>query len=136
VPLDSLEISERMGVIFLSYFSSMLISVATLLATLSSIFRSRAAFGLENPALRHPIGVLQKSARKTREICPRGTCAYRNIRAYPPGAPVVENPQRGALQPGRRHYKRAGGLANHSDPLECKRFILPASSQTLATSLL
>jgi hypothetical protein len=85
VPLDSLEISERMGVIFLSYFSSMLISVATLLATLSSILRSRAAFGLENPALRHPIGVLQKSARKTREICPRGTCAYRNIRAYLPG---------------------------------------------------
>jgi putative transposase len=42
----------------------MLISVTTLLATLSSIFRSRAGLGLENLALRHQIGVLQRSARK------------------------------------------------------------------------
>ena len=42
----------------------MLISLATLLATLSSIFRSRAAIELENLALRHQIGVLQRSARK------------------------------------------------------------------------
>jgi transposase InsO family protein len=42
----------------------MLISLTTLLATLSSIFRSRAALGLENLALRHQIGVLQRSARK------------------------------------------------------------------------
>jgi hypothetical protein len=48
---------------------------------------------------------------------------------------VVENPQRGALQPGRRHHNRTGGLANHSDPLECKRFIPPASGQALATAL-
>lgn len=41
----------------------MLISLTTLLATLSSIFRSRAALELENLALRHPIGVLQRSAR-------------------------------------------------------------------------
>jgi hypothetical protein len=41
----------------------MLISLQTLLATLSSIFGSRAAFVLENLALRHPIGVLQRSAR-------------------------------------------------------------------------
>src|SRR6202047_3355573 len=41
----------------------MLISLTTLLATLSSIFRSRAALGLENLALRHQIGVLQRSAR-------------------------------------------------------------------------
>jgi hypothetical protein len=34
------------------------------LATLSSIFRSRAALGLENLALRHQIGVLQRSAKK------------------------------------------------------------------------
>ena len=37
---------------------------ATLLATLSSIVRPRAALGLENLALRHPIGVLQRCARK------------------------------------------------------------------------
>jgi hypothetical protein len=136
VPLDSLEISERMGVIFLSYFSSMLISVTTLLATLSSIFRSRAAFGLENPALRHPIGVLQKSAIKRAKFVLAGPVLTETSGPSLPGLPVVENPQHGALQPGRRHYKRAGGLANHSDPLEGKRFIPPASGQTLATSLL
>src|SRR6267143_5760416 len=42
----------------------MLISLATLLTTLSSIFRSRAALQLENLALRHQIGVLPRSARK------------------------------------------------------------------------
>ena len=40
------------------------ISLTTLLATLSSIFRSRVALGLENLAPRHHIGVLQRSARK------------------------------------------------------------------------
>jgi putative transposase len=39
-------------------------ALTTLLATLSSIFRSRAAFELENLALPHQIGVLQRSARK------------------------------------------------------------------------
>jgi hypothetical protein len=42
----------------------MLISLTTLLATPSSIFRSRTALGLENLALRHQIAVLQRSARK------------------------------------------------------------------------
>src|ERR1700724_1571318 len=42
----------------------MLISLATLLAPLSSIFRSHAALQLENLALRHQIGVLRRSARK------------------------------------------------------------------------
>ena len=42
----------------------MLISLTTLFATLSSIFHSRAALGLENLALRHQIGILQRSARK------------------------------------------------------------------------
>jgi putative transposase len=46
----------------------MLISLTTLLATLSSIFRSRAALGLETLALRHQIGVLQRSARKRRKL--------------------------------------------------------------------
>jgi putative transposase len=36
----------------------------TLLATLSSIFRSRAALELENLALRHQIGVLRRTAAK------------------------------------------------------------------------
>ena len=42
----------------------MLISLTTLLATLSSIFRSRAALEFENLALRHQIGVLRRSSRK------------------------------------------------------------------------
>jgi len=40
------------------------ISLTMFLATLSSIFRSRAALQLENLALRYQIGVLQRSARK------------------------------------------------------------------------
>ena len=42
----------------------MLIFLASLLATLPSILRSRAALELENLALRHQIGVLQRSAIK------------------------------------------------------------------------
>ncbi len=45
------------------------ISLTMFLATLSSIFRSRAALQLENLALRHQIGVLQRSTRR----CPRLT---------------------------------------------------------------
>jgi putative transposase len=41
----------------------MRISLTPLLATLSSIFRSRATLQLENLALRHQIGVLRRSAR-------------------------------------------------------------------------
>jgi putative transposase len=44
--------------------------LATLLATLSSIVRSRAALELENLALRHQIGVLQRSARKRPKLTP------------------------------------------------------------------
>ena len=42
----------------------MLIFLTTLLATLSSILRSRAALELENLALRHQIGVLRRFAAK------------------------------------------------------------------------
>jgi putative transposase len=48
----------------------MLIFLATLLAALFSIFRSRAALELENLALRHQIGVLQRSARKRPKLTP------------------------------------------------------------------
>jgi hypothetical protein len=41
----------------------MLISLTTLLTNPSSIFQSRAALQLENLALRHQIGVLQRSVR-------------------------------------------------------------------------
>ena len=42
----------------------MLISLTSVLATLRSIFRSRAALELENLALRHQVGVLQRYAKK------------------------------------------------------------------------
>src|SRR5260370_27602920 len=48
----------------------MLISLTTFLATLSWIFRSRAALQLENLALRHQIGVLQRSAAKRSKLTP------------------------------------------------------------------
>ena len=48
----------------------MLIFLATLLATLSSIWRSRAALELENLALRHQISVLQRSASKRPKLTP------------------------------------------------------------------
>jgi putative transposase len=46
----------------------MLSSLRTLLANLSSIFHSRAALQLENLALRHQIGVLQRSARNRPKV--------------------------------------------------------------------
>ena len=48
----------------------MLNFLVTLLATLSSILRSRAALELENLALRHQIGILQRSARKRPKLTP------------------------------------------------------------------
>ena len=48
----------------------MLISLTACLATLSSMFRSRTTLELENLALRHQIGVLQRSARKRPRLTP------------------------------------------------------------------
>ena len=48
----------------------MLISLTTFLAALSWIFRSRAALQLENLALRHQIGALQRSAVKRPKLTP------------------------------------------------------------------
>ena len=60
VPLENFERSERMRVTSF-IISSMLTTLMTLLATLSSIFRSRAALELENLALCHQIGVLRRT---------------------------------------------------------------------------
>ncbi len=71
VPPENLEVSERRRIILLSQFSPpMLISLTTLLATLCLLFRSRVALELENLALRHQIGVLQRSARKRPRLTP------------------------------------------------------------------
>ena len=48
----------------------MLISLTLSFTTLFSMFRSRAALQLENLALRHQIGVLQRSSRKRPKLIP------------------------------------------------------------------
>jgi putative transposase len=71
VPIENLEMPERKGIILPSQFSSpMLISLTIFFTALSSIFRSRAVLQLENLALRHQIGVLQRSARKRPKLTP------------------------------------------------------------------
>src|SRR5215472_8582107 len=65
VPLENPERSERTRIILLSEFSpSMLTSLLALLITLRSILRSRLDLQFEILALRHQIGVLQRSAEK------------------------------------------------------------------------
>jgi len=70
VPLENLEMFEGTGIILLSFSSPMLSSLTAVFATLSSVFRSRSALQLENLALRHQIGVLQRAA---------GSSTYRKI---------------------------------------------------------
>ena len=55
----------------------MLVFPKTLLAALPSILRSRAAVELENLALRHQIGVLQRSAAKRPKLTSGDTGARR-----------------------------------------------------------
>jgi len=73
VPLENLERSERMRVTSF-IISSMLTTLMTLLATLSSIFRSRTALELENLALRHQIGVLRRTAAKRLKLTSADLC--------------------------------------------------------------
>ena len=72
VPLENPDVYGSTGIILLVGFRpSMPISLAALLAALSSIIRSRAELQLENLALRHQIGVLQRSARKRPKLSSR-----------------------------------------------------------------
>jgi hypothetical protein len=69
VPLENLKVSQRMGIVLsILILLLMLIFLATLLGTLSSMLHSRVA--LENLALRHPVAVLQRSARKRPKLTP------------------------------------------------------------------
>jgi hypothetical protein len=71
VLLENVEVFEEMRVIVVAEFSlPMQLSLATLFVTLSSIFRSHAVLELENLALRHQIGILQRSARKRPKLTP------------------------------------------------------------------
>jgi len=69
VPLENLKLSQRMGIVlFIPNSPPMLIFLATLLGPLSSMLHSPVALELENLALRHPVGVLQRSARKRSKL--------------------------------------------------------------------
>ena len=69
VPLANSDLSERKGIILLPQFPNpMLTCLVVLLTSLFSVFRSRASLELENLALRHQIGVLQRTARKRLKI--------------------------------------------------------------------
>jgi hypothetical protein len=103
VPLENLEMFERMGVIFLSQFSPMLISLTTLLATLSSIFHSRAALQLENLALRHQNRRASEVCKKTPEIDSGGP---------PTMGLAVPHLERLALGAGHRRARNGRGLAS------------------------
>jgi hypothetical protein len=65
VPLENPERSEPEGIILLSEFSpSMPTSLLALLITLGSILRSRLDLEFEILALRHQIGVFERSVRR------------------------------------------------------------------------
>ena len=64
--------------IFRQFLPSMFRVLPAPAAALSSLLTSRASLQLENLALRHPIGVLQRSAKKR----PRLTAADRFLRAW------------------------------------------------------
>ena len=81
----------------------MLIFLTTLLGTLSSKFRSRAVLELENLALRHQIGVLQRSREKTPEIDPSGP---------PVVGLAVPSLARLAFRSGHRQARNGRGLAS------------------------
>jgi hypothetical protein len=59
------------GLYFLHSLSPMLSFLTAVFATLSSVFRPRSALQLENLALRHQIGVLQRVGRKRPKLMPR-----------------------------------------------------------------
>jgi len=68
---------------------------------LSSLLKSRAFLQLENPALRHQIGVLQRSAKKRPKLTAldRFFWAWLCLDVFPPGEsnhrpPTVSNPDR------------------------------------------
>ena len=96
----------------------MLIFLEALIANLRSIFRSRAALELENLALRHQIGVLQRSARKR----PKLTLLDRLLWSCCPasGATFAQgwlsfNPRRSSLGIGRAFVWSGRGRSAEAD---------------------
>src|SRR5438876_4408002 len=81
--------------------------LTTLLASLASIFRSRASLGLENLALRHQIGVLHRSAGKRPKLTSGG----------PPAVDLSVAPlARFALDAGHRQARKGRSKNEPSAP--------------------
>src|SRR6266446_6974294 len=117
----------------------MLIFLTTLLASLASIFRSRASLGLENLALRHQIGVLHRSAGKRPKLTAGDRllwiCLSRLWRDWRSALAIVKNGRslvscrlsflldlEGALRKTRttRHFKRSPRSDSQNVPGESR----------------
>jgi len=101
------------------------IFIATLDATLSSIVRSRAALELANLALRHQIGVLQRSARKRPKLTPLDRLLWAWLFPGKPGAETPHLPSQGPLgterqgcSPSAPPAQRANRHLKHGDQYE------------------
>jgi len=90
--------------IFRQFLRSMFLVLPALAAALSSLLKSRASLQLEDLALRHQIGGLQRSAEKR----PRLTAADRMAKESPEPRPV-QPPEMGRIiaipQVGSLHHR-------------------------------
>src|SRR5215470_6034878 len=85
----------------------MLIFLTTLRATLSSFLRSRAALELENLALRHQIGVLQRSAAKRPKLTPWDRLAPRSPSRESGSSPAACRAQAASSAPKDKFFRQA-----------------------------
>src|SRR5215813_9638564 len=97
----------------------MLLFLTTFFAILPSILRSRAALELENLALRHQIGVLQRSRAKR----PKLTFGFRlfwtwKVRRGQPGRPLIPREVRNLIRKMCRENPTWGAPRIHGELLK------------------
>src|SRR5438105_4459431 len=97
----------------------MLIFLAAFLPTRFSIFRSRAALELENLALRHQIGVLQRSVRKRPRLTPLDRLFWTwKVRLGKTGRPTVAREVRHLIRRMCRENPSWGAPRIHGELLK------------------